>query len=351
MIIELKGVAKSYRGKVDWYLEKLDLSVEKGEIFSILGPSGCGKTTVLRLIAGFERPDTGEIVLNGETVVGKGILVPPERRGIGMVFQEFALFPHLNVAENIAFGIGGLSRRERFFRVQEVLEYVELEGYRRHYPHELSGGQQQRVALARAMAPKPSVILLDEPFSNLDADLRGHVASDVHRVLKETNSTAILVTHDHEEAFTMADQMLVMNGGRVEQQGTPHSIYHLPANRFIAEFVGPMVFISGTVTHEGIQTAFGSFPNQDQLLQGTPVDLLVRPDDIELEADTKGNAVVVGRKFRGSENIYTVQADTGETLLSTQRSHTEYCSGQRVKVRTELKHIVVFKQEGKRRIK
>ncbi len=244
-------------------VDGLSLRVAEGEILALLGPSGCGKTTTLRLIAGLESPDAGTITLRGQVVAGPGRAVPPEERGIGIVFQDYALFPHLTVADNVAFGLprdGATGAR-----VEPVLDLVGLGGFGARYPHELSGGQQQRVALARALAPAPALMLLDEPFSNLDADLRAQMRDEVERILRTSGTTAVFVTHDQEEAFTLADRVGVLQAGRIEQLAPPQELYHRPATRFVAAFVGAADFLPGLVTAEGIVTEVGTFANVDQL--------------------------------------------------------------------------------------
>ncbi|MBI2871016.1 MAG: ABC transporter ATP-binding protein [Candidatus Omnitrophica bacterium] len=332
-------------GAQPFVLGPLTFELGESQILVVLGPSGCGKTTLLRLISGLEISQRGSVWIGDRLVSGRNTHVQPEKRGVGMVFQELALFPHLNVSQNVGFGLGRTGAGMRTARVAECLELVGLGGFERRYPHELSGGQKQRVALARALAPQPALILLDEPFSSLDADLRRELASDIHRVLRETRSTTILVTHDHEEAFSMADRVAVLKDGGLVQWGNPFDVYHLPVSRFVAEFMGPAVFVEGRVEKGGIHCRFGNFRNQTDLPEGTPVDVLLRPDDVELEPSDSGEAAIVARKFHGSENIYTVELSTGERILSTQRSHWVYPEGERVHVRAELEHVVVFRRE------
>jgi len=338
--IELKNVTKSY-GSLK-ALKEASFRVEQGEIFAILGPSGCGKTTTLRLIAGFEKPDTGEIIINGKSVAGMGFFVPPEERKVGMVFQDYALFPHLTVKENIAFGLKKMEKATKEKIIKTMLEFVGLEDLTERYPHQLSGGQQQRVALARALAPCPVVVLLDEPLSNLDADMRTQMRAEVLRVLRAAKTTAILVTHDQEEAFAMADRVAVMNAGQIEQIGTPEEIYHYPSTRFVADFVGQADFIDGIAEKEGIITEIGTFPNNTALPKGTKVQLMIRPDDISFDSTEKGNALVENHQFRGSENLYTLRLDSGKRVHSSQPSTTIVKQGTRVRVKATPTHIVAF---------
>jgi iron(III) transport system ATP-binding protein len=312
------------------------LCVEKGEFVALLGPSGCGKTTLLRLIAGFERPDAGEIEVAGRPVAG-GAWVPPERRRIGMVFQDYALFPHLTVAENVAFG---LPRAEKRTRVPAVLALVDLCGLGERYPHELSGGQQQRVALARALAPKPELVLLDEPWSNIDPHLRGSMRDGLARILRAIHVTVVLVTHDREEAFSLADRIALMRDGAVVQEGTPEAVYTAPATRWAAEFVGAGNFLPGRYADGVVETRVGRFP----ALNGNgvrEVEVLIRPELLELEPDPAGEAEVVGREFRGHDVFYRVLLD-GVELVSQRPSNEHVPLGSRVRLRPHASRVAVF---------
>ena len=267
-LLRLAEVSKRYAADQPPAVDGLSLVVAEGEIVALLGPSGCGKTTTLRLIAGFETPDAGTVSLRGEMVAGPGSFVPPETRGVGIVFQDYALFPHLSVEDNVGFGLDRLTRAARRARVAEVLELVGLGDFGRRYPHELSGGQQQRVAVARALAPAPALLLLDEPFSNLDADLRAQMREEIEIILRKTKTTAIFVTHDQEEAFALADRVGVLWHGRIEQLAAPETVYHHPASQFVAEFVGAADFLPGVVTSEGIVTELGIFGEPRRALAG-----------------------------------------------------------------------------------
>src|SRR6187431_2457525 len=290
--IRLEGVTKRF-GDVS-AVRDATLDVAGGEILALLGPSGCGKTTLLRTIAGFERPDAGTIEVGGRVVAGAA-WAPPEARGVGMVFQDYALFPHLTVAENVGFG---LARRDRATRVPALLALVDLCGLGARYPHELSGGQQQRVALARALAPAPEVVLLDEPWSNVDPFLRESLRSEVVEIIRPLGVTVVLVTHDREEAFSLADRIALMRDGRVVQEGTSEELYFAPVSRWAAEFVGAGNVLAGRVVSGLVETALGAFP-----VNGAPVNgsasVLVRPELLELECDPTGEAEVVAREFRG----------------------------------------------------
>jgi len=343
-IIELDQVTMTYPGGKMPAVYDISFKVTKGEVLALLGPSGSGKTTVLRLIAGFEVPDHGKISLGSQEVSRPDHCLPPEKRGVGMVFQDYALFPHLTVAKNVAFGLRRIGAADRKQRVMEILTLVGLTGFERCYPHELSGGQQQRVALARAIAPNPIVVLLDEPFSNLDPDMRSRMRYEVQQILKRVGTTAILVTHDHEEAFAMADHIAVLNAGRLEQLDTPEVIYHTPSTPFVADFVGHADFLPGSVEGDGfIHTEIGQFPNEMGYPEGASLVVMIRPDDIHLVPDPKGIGRVVSRQFRGSENLYQISLTSGQILHSSEHSVAVYSPGTRVDIRLTATHTVLFK--------
>ncbi len=278
-------------------LDPFDLELRRGTLLALLGPSGCGKTTALRVIAGFERPSAGEVWVGPRQVAGGASWVPPEKRSIGMVFQDWALFPHLDVARNVAFGLG----RGREERVDEVLSMVHLTGLEHRFPHELSGGQQQRVALARALAPSPEVILLDEPFSNLDATLRASVRAEVRHVLKEAGATAIFVTHDQEEALSMADELAVMVAGRVVQVGAPHEVYGMPTDTRVAALVGEANFFKGVVREQIAITPLGDMPAPG--LSDGPIEVMVRPESVRLARADDSPATIVEAEFYGHDQL------------------------------------------------
>ncbi|RMF87691.1 MAG: ABC transporter ATP-binding protein [Nitrospinota bacterium] len=345
-IIQLEHVGKRYAESTEWALSNVSLAVQTGEILILLGPSGCGKTTTLRLIAGFERPTTGTITINGRIVANGTLWVSPEKRGVGMVFQDFALFPHLTVEKNIAFGLYRWEESRRKERIEEILSLVGLQEFRNRYPYELSGGQQQRVALARALAPKPLVILMDEPFSNLDADMRSHVQQEVRQILRESKTTAILVTHDQEEAFDIADRVAVMRQGRIEQVDTPENIYHRPATKFVAEFVGHNPhFLPGEIKQGKALTEIGPFVPQAPLPEGSRVEVLIRPYDIEIIPHPSGEGKVLSRRFRGAENRYAILLPSGRQVCSSQPSGTVISSGTRVQVIPTTNRVAVFPQQ------
>jgi len=344
VLLTLEHVTKRFEVGGAPAVDDLSLAVERGRILALLGPSGCGKTTTLRLIAGFETPDAGRITIAGRTIADAraGVHVEPEARGVGIVFQDYALFPHLTVGENVAFGLPRTARGER---VGQILDLVGLADLTDRYPHELSGGQQQRVAVARALAPAPAVILLDEPFSNLDADLRAQMRDEVEKILRSTGTTAVFVTHDQEEAFTIADQVGVLDRGRLEQLGPPEAIYHHPATPFVAEFVGAADFLPGIVTSQGIVTEIGVFGNVEGREPGEKVRVMIRPDDVTFVPDPQGEAVILRRSFRGSENLYSLGLPSGHRVHSSQPSSAAFATGTRVRPEAHVLHVVTFPAE------
>ena len=347
LLLDAAGLQHGYNGHR--VLDDFSLTLARGQIGCVLGPSGCGKTTALRCIAGFERISAGRIAVNGEEVSRSDHTVPPERRRIGMVFQDYALFPHLTVAGNVGFGLRQLDPAQRRQRTGELLELIGMAHAAEHYPHELSGGQQQRVALARALAPRPELLLLDEPFSNLDVDLRERIGLEVREILKQQNMTAILVTHDQHDSFAIADEIGIMRNGRIEQWGTPYDLYHRPATRFVADFVGQGAFLPGTVlANSRIQLELGIFQGnmQGSLPQGTAVDVLLRPDDILHDDASPLQAQVLHKAFRGAEFLYTLQLPGGGRVMSLVPSHHNHAIGEKIGIRLEIDHLVAFSREA-----
>jgi iron(III) transport system ATP-binding protein len=329
-------------------VKELSLAVQQGEIISLLGPSGCGKSTTLRLIAGLEAPDSGEILLSGRQVAGRDIWVAPEHRRTGFVFQDYALFPHLTVARNIAFSLGGPNGRpasHRQARVAELLDLLGLSALGSRYPHQLSGGQQQRVALARALAPDPEVVLLDEPFSSLDADNRASIREQVRDILKRIGTTTVFVTHDQEEALRMGDRVAIMKDGRLEQVGTPEEVFQHPATRFVAEFLGLSYFLPAVVTTYGLETELGfhAQPIASALHahEGMPVDVLVRPDDLALQPDPLGEARIVRHLYRGMDYLYDVELPSGLVVQCLGEHTAKHEAGTRVHVQLAPGHALV----------
>lgn len=342
-LLQLNNVQQSYGEQV--VIHDLSLVLQKGDIGCLLGPSGCGKTTALRCIAGFEPVSAGEVLLNGVCVSGSGFFVPPEQRRIGMVFQDYALFPHLDVAANIGFGLHRLTKAERERRVNELLQVVQLTSVSGKYPHELSGGQQQRVALARALAPKPELLLLDEPFSNLDVSLRERLSMEVREILKDQGITAILVTHDQAEAFAIADEIGVMRQGEIQQWDTAFNLYHRPVNRFVANFVGQGVFLPGRVINaQQVEIELGILTGEIPQLCNSDckVDVLVRPDDIVHDDASPLRATVIHKAFRGAEILYTLSLADGVKVLALVPSHHNHVIGEKIGIKLEADHIVAF---------
>jgi len=343
-IIEIQGVVKHLGKDKVAAVDDLHLDVNRGEILTILGPSGCGKTTTLRLVAGFEAPNTGRILVNGKVVAGDGKFLPPEKRNVGIVLQEFALFPHLTVRRNIAFGLRNRSQAEIDKRVKEMVELAGLQGFEDRYPYQLSGGQQQRVALARALAPAPLIVLLDEPFASIDPDLRSRMRTDLKRILKEAGVTAVFVTHDQEEAFLIADRIAVMNEGKIHQVGTPAEIYHNPCDRFVAEFVGQADFISGKVHSTKVATEIGEFALDDSIHvgDGAEVSVMLRPNDVDVIPAESGNGTIELVEFKGEETLYCVRLASGQLLHAFNHSSHKPSIGDRVKVIAHPKHVITF---------
>ncbi len=326
-------------------IDRLSFNLSDGRIGCLLGPSGCGKTTVLRTIAGFEQPSRGQVLIDDQVVSDRRKNLPPEKRNIGMVFQDFALFPNLTVADNIRFGLKKWSAGDQQQRIGELLAMIGMPTAARTYPHQLSGGQQQRVALARAMAPKPSILLLDEPFSSMDIELREQLAREVRHMLKQENITAILVTHDQHEAFAMADEICVMHEGRIQQHDSAYNLYHKPVNRFVADFIGEGVIVPGMVVGGNtVNTELGNIHGlvPQGCKPGCQVDVLIRPDDIVHDDDSEETAVVVERAFRGSDFLYTLRMPSGIEVLSLVPSHHDHAINETIGITLEFDHLVVF---------
>jgi iron(III) transport system ATP-binding protein len=353
IVLDLSGVSKSYSNTT--VVEELSLSVRKGELLTLLGPSGCGKTTTLRLIAGLEEPSSGTVRLQDEIVAGAESFAPPEVRDVGVVFQEFALFPHLSARENVAFGIE--SGPENDQRVEGLLELVGLTDHGQKYPDELSGGQQQRVALARSLAPEPDLLLLDEPFSNLDVDLRVEMREEVRRILKEAGVTAISVTHDQEEAMSISDRVAVMYDGQLEQVGRPEAVFQQPESRFVASFLGHASFLSADVGSDDVQTGVGAVP-LDRIhglsaeYTGSEIDLLVRPDDVVCSrgGTETPNGQVVHRRYLGPTVLYRVELMSGDTISVMHNHADEVPLDAPVYVRLAADHDLAWFPRGKRRM-
>jgi iron(III) transport system ATP-binding protein len=347
------GHARGAPGADRFVLDGFNLSLQAGSICGLLGPSGCGKTTVLRCIAGFEHLTAGEICIEQRIMSNAQTHRPTEQRRIGMVFQDYALFPHLTAERNVAFGLVGLmTPAQARQRAHELLKMVGLQGAEQRFSHELSGGQQQRVALARALAPKPKLLLLDEPFSNLDVQLREQLAIEVRHILKATGTTAVFVTHDQNEAFAMADEIAVMDEGRIQQLDSAYNLYHRPVNRFVADFIGQGVFVEGEVLDaHHLRIELGTVHSNTPILlpghstspaPGTKVQVLLRPDDVVHDDASPTQAVVLQRAFRGANILYTLQTNAGVRIFSTVPSHHNHRLQEPIGIRLDMDHVMAF---------
>ena len=351
MFLDVSQLCVHYAGRTQRAVDQVSFSLQAGEIGVLIGPSGCGKTTLLRAVAGLERASAGSIRLAGDMVSSPQEHLPAEARRIGMVFQDYALFPHLDVAGNVGFGLAHLPAAERRVRVQEALELVGLGQTSHLHPHQLSGGQQQRVALARALAPKPRLLLLDEPFSNLDVDLRERLAHEVRGILKAAGATALFVTHDQLEAFAIGDRIGVMHEGRLQQWDEAYALYHRPATRFVAEFIGHGVFAHAQIllreSQVVVSTALGDLndmqecPVPDAYPQGL-CDVLLRADDIVHDDDSPVKAQILRKAFRGSEFLYTLRLQGGEVVMAHVPSHHDHALGEWIGIRAQVDHVVTF---------
>jgi iron(III) transport system ATP-binding protein len=358
--LELEGVGVRYARApaAQPAVEAASLGLQQGQIGALIGPSGCGKTSLLRAIAGLEHCAEGRVRIAGEVIsdAAAGIHRAPESRRIGMVFQDYALFPHLSVSDNIAFGVVHLDRKARHARVQRMLDLVGLGSAARRLPHELSGGQQQRVALARALAPAPRLLLLDEPFSSLDVDLRERLAHEVRSILKDSGTTALLVTHDQLEAFAVADLIGVMNQGRLEQWDDPYALYHRPATRFVARFIGHGVFAPAHIVQCAhglcVHTPVGELADLEECplpeaFPGGQCDVLLRADDIVHDDASPVKALIERKAFRGAEFLYTLRLATGERVVAQVPSHHDHQVGEWIGIRAEVDHVVTFPREAR----
>jgi iron(III) transport system ATP-binding protein len=337
-ILSVEQISKTFSGNSIPVVNQVGFTLKQGELLGLLGPSGCGKTTLLRILAGFEKPDQGKIYLAGKLVNDQGLIIPPEKRNTGMVFQDYALFPHLTIAENIGFGLETkqprFSRQEIKARISEVLSLVGLTGLEKRFPHELSGGQQQRIALARALAPKPSLILLDEPLSNLDVKVRQRLRHEIRRILKQSGISGIFVTHDQEEALAISDKIAVMQNGYLEQIGTPEDIYIQPASRFVAEFVTHANFLPAFRQGNYWKTEIGEFkiPVVDLSRGVNSGELMLREEEIMLHPDDNALVEVSDRQFLGREYRYCLKTASGKRLHARTAIHTQLSIGTKVQL-------------------
>ncbi len=346
LLLELNKIQCNYNNLV--VLKDLSFKLVKGDIACLLGPSGCGKSTILRAIAGFEHLVSGHIKLNGIEISSPNYELAPEKRKIGMVFQDYALFPHLNVSENITFGIH-LDKEKKQQKLNELIELVDLAGYEDRFPHELSGGQQQRVALARALAPEPELLLLDEPFSNLDAELRNRLSLDIRKILKSLEISSILVTHDQKEAFAMSDHIGVIDQGRIQQWGTPYDLYHEPYNHFVACFIGHGSFIKATsLTPDTFESELGVIQGNRAYNwhPGTQVEILIRPDDVVYQPESRLCATVSSKIFAGTSTQYQLTLDSGTKIDALFPSHQDFQIGAKIPVKLDAEHLIAYEISG-----
>lgn len=359
-ILNLERVTKQFSATAVAAVASVTLTLNQGDILALLGPSGCGKTTLLRLIAGFEQPQSGSIAIAGQQVAGAGAWISPEKRGVGMVFQDYALFPHLTVSQNVAFGLNQKPGSIATQRVKEVLALVGLQGMEQRYPHQLSGGQQQRVALARALAPHPFLVLLDEPLSNLDVQVRLRLRQELREILKAAGTSAVLVTHDQEEALSIADRLAVMRQGHLEQLDTPEVVYRQPASRFVAEFVAQANFLLAQRQGQVWQTAIGDLPGnsiemiwsdseslqnsfeRDKGREPDRVELMVRQEELMLVPDPSSLVVIRDRQFLGREYRYRLQTASGQELVARNPTDTTLSIGTPVRVSITAKTLPAF---------
>lgn len=352
MFIDVSDLQVRYPGRPHAAVDRVSFGLQQGQMGVLIGPSGCGKTTLLRAVAGLEPLTGGTIAMNGHTISSQTVHQPAENRRIGMVFQDYALFPHLTVEKNIGFGLSHWNAIERDARVQDLLNLVGLGSAARRYPHELSGGQQQRVALARALAPEPLLLLLDEPFSNLDVDLRERLAHELREILQRAQITALFVTHDQLEAFALGDVIGVMHQGALEQWDDAYRLYHRPKTRFVAEFIGHGVFAPARALKQSagwvLQTPLGDMKDVDEDIAEQSVatngacEVLLRADDIVHDDDAPVKAEILRKAFRGSEFLYTLRLASGQTVMAHVPSHHDHHVGEWIGIRLQADHVVVF---------
>ena len=341
--LKIQGISAAYDKSPT--IEDISFNLAEGELACLLGPSGCGKTTILRTISGFQPLTKGSITLDSKILASKQENLLPEKRNVGMVFQEHALFPHLTLAKNIGFGLHKLSREECRKKINTMLELIGMPDYGNRYPHELSGGQAQRVALARAIAPQPKLLLLDEPFSNLDTELRESLGHEIRNLLKELGVTAIMVTHDQHDAFALGDKVGVMSKGKLLQWDDSFNLYHAPNSRFVANFIGDGVLVKGTMVEENVViTNFGEIRGETVNTPhiGKEVDLLIRPDDVIHDTNSSILGQVIRKAFKGAQTLYTLRIESGDELMSLVPSHDDYEIGDVIGVNIEPDHLVCF---------
>ncbi len=342
--LRLESVSKRYAGRAGSVLDGVTFEIQPGEICALLGPSGAGKTTLLRIVAGFEKPDDGKVTIGDREVATRQRQVPPENRGIGFVHQAGALFPHLTVGENVTYGLHRVSASERRARWKEIAALCGLEAFENRYPHQLSGGEQQRVSLARALAPRAALVCLDEPLSNVDPQRRYELGDELRRILKESGTTALLVTHDQEEAFAISDRLGILAGGKLVQIGEPQEVYRRPASAFVADFLGHASFLRGVVGEEGVVTEIGTFDAMPAHATGSELEVLVRPGDCLLSADASGDAIIESARYSGEHWVYEVRLGSGRSLRCDIDAipYEVLRTGERVRVVPRTKDAVAF---------
>ena len=342
--LRLESVSKRYSGRHGAVLDGVSFEIPPGEICALLGPSGAGKTTLLRIVAGFERPDEGRVLIGDREVATRQQQVAPEHRGIGFVHQAGALFPHLTVSENVTYGLHKVSASERIARWKEIAELCGLEAFENRYPHQLSGGEQQRVSLARALAPRAGLVCLDEPLSNVDPQRRYELGDELRRILKESRTTALLVTHDQEEAFAISDRLGILAGGTLVQIGEPREVYRRPASAFVADFLGHASFLRGVMGEAGIATEIGTFDVMPAHANGSELEVLVRPGDCLLAADPSGEAVIESARYSGEHWVYEVRLGSGRSLRCDIDAipYDVLRAGERVRVIPRSRDAVAF---------
>ena len=345
--LHVSGISAAYDDKTTT-VSNVSFGLREGELACLLGPSGCGKTTILRAISGFQDLKSGYISLGGQTLSGNGAYISPEKRNVGMVFQDHALFPHLSISENVAFGLKALNGAEKKQRITDSLALVGMQDHAKKYPHELSGGQSQRIALARAIAPQPKLLLMDEPFSNLDTALRETLGYEVRELLKELNMTAIMVTHDQGDAFALGDHVGVMRAGELMQWDTSFNLYHAPKNRFVANFIGDGIFVQGRRTDKNtVVTPFGEIHGQmlNTETLDCNVDLLIRPDDVTYNPKSDIRGKIIRKAFKGAQTLYTIETSSKDHLMSLVPSHDDHEIGDNIGLSIEADHLVCFERK------
>ena len=345
LVVDAISAEYSKRSSV---IKNISFSLNKGELACLLGPSGCGKTTILNTISGFQNITSGEIILDEKCLSQPNKIIEPEHRSVGMVFQDHSLFPHLTISENIGFGLKKEPKSKRVEIISAMLALIGMADQATKYPHELSGGQSQRVALARAIAPQPKLLLMDEPFSNLDAELRESLGYEVRVMLKELNITAIMVTHDQHDAFALGDQIGVISEGMLLQWDSSFNLYHTPKSRFVANFIGDGVFIRGKIIEDNVvDTTLGKLRGRCSSTKhlDEEIDLLIRPDHVKYDLKSPIRGKVIRKAFKGEQTLYTLNTENGDKLMSLLPSHHDFKIGEMIGMKIEMDDLVCFKPD------